>query len=478
MSWSALDWVALGAVTIVAALLRTLRLADPRSLVFDETYYAKDACWYALGSRSACGIDAEQTAVHPPLGKWLIAAGVKAFGYDSFGWRIAAVVAGTMTVALLYLLARKVLRSTLGATVASGLLAFDLLHFVQSRIAMLDVFMVLFGVAAILFCVLDRQTMLEGRRGEPGRLGVSPWRLAAGVAAGAAVASKWSGGLFAITALALTSAWAWGARRRLEGRSRGPSGRREAASILLSLVVLPLLVYVLTYVGRLDGDLVALPGSSGSWLRALWDRQLYMFDFHSGLEATHPYASPAWSWILLKRPVSYFFEATPGGDYMEIFATGSPLVWWPSIPALAYVGWRWLRTRDMAGPEGLILTGFALNYFPWLVLATERSAVFLFYLLPAVPFMCLALAYVPARLARSPATAPAVVVAAAVTIALFAFYYPLLAKVAIPRQSWEQRIWVFDNCDEPPPTESAGNKVGTGDQEASEDRPPSGWCWI
>ena len=480
--WSAADGLALVVVTAAAALVRLARLSDPRTLVFDETYYAKDACWYATGSPSVCGIEAEQTQVHPPLGKWMLAMGVDAFGYDSFGWRVVAAVAGTITVTLLYVLGRELLRSTIGATVAAGLLAIDFLHFVQSRVAMLDVFVTLFGVAAILFAVLDRARMLERRRTRWRGAATTfwrPWRLAAGAAAGAATASKWSGALVALTVAALTIAWEAGIRRDQPRRWRRLL-REEGPSLVLALAALPIAVYALSYAGRLEGDVVALPWSEGSWVRSLAERQSYMLDFHRDLTATHPYQSPPWSWLLLKRPVSYYFETNGNGQYLEIIATGNPLVWWASALALVYVFARWIVRRDVAGPEGTIVASFALNYFPWLVLASGRSAVFIFYLLPAVPFMCLALAYVPARFAHVAGAGAAVVGYAAVVVALFTFYYPVLATTPIPRRDWLARIWVFDQCDRPPPTASAGETAGTRTIGSDEqpDLPPEGWCWI
>ena len=216
--WTRFDLFALIGITLTGAFLRLVRLADPKSLVFDETYYAKDACWYVYASASACDTDTEITWVHPPLGKWLLAIGIRIFGYDSFGWRIMAVVAGTVTIALLYLLAKKLFRSTIAATLSSGLLAVDLLHFVQSRTAMLDIFVPLFGVAAILFVVYDRERIFEPPEGEDGVRARSsglldrPWRLAAGAAAGAAVASKWSGGFILLAVILLTVAWEVAAR--------------------------------------------------------------------------------------------------------------------------------------------------------------------------------------------------------------------------------------------------------------------------
>ena len=492
-SWTRADTFAITAITVAAAVLRLVRLDDPKSLVFDETYYAKDACWYVNSAPNLCGIDIESTLVHPPLSKWLIALGVRIFGYDSFGWRISAAVAGIITVALLYLLARKLLRSTVGAALTSGLLAIDLLHFVESRIAMLDIFVPMFGVATVLFLVYDRDALLVEReplRG-PIRLVERPWRIAAGIAAGCAVASKWSGGFFIVLAIVLTVVWE--VRRRQETEEQHAfvrTFRREGASILLWLIVVPVLVYSFTYLGRLPGPDDLCPDRKGPWVTRLVQQQQCMLDFHKDLTSNHSYQSPAWSWLALKRPVSYYFETDPNGDYKEIFATGSPFVWWTSVLALLVVAARWGWKRDPWGPEGVILAGFAFTYGPWLLsgLISDRGAVFLFYLLPTVPFMCLALGYIASKLGRSWEAIATVALFSGAAVWFFVFYYPLLAKVPLPQPQWDKRIWIFDDCDKPPVdpttslvTETTGTVTSTRTTfttGSNEDLPPKGWCWI
>lgn len=494
--WSRWDAICLSLVALVAGVLRFVRLDLPKSIVFDETYYAKDSCWYVNISEQICEIGYEQTYVHPPLGKWLIAIGIRLFGYDSFGWRVAPAVAGTITVVVLYLLARRILKSTFAATLTSGLLAIDLLHFVQSRISMLDIFVPAFGLAAVLFIVYDRDRYRPPADAEQANgLLDRPWRLAAGACAGAAVASKWPGVFYLLLILVLTVSWEI-TERRADGRPHPIARflREETVTIFFWLLAFPVGVYVFTYLGRLEGAFLANPVEQGSWIRAFWDRQLFMLDFHTNLESSHGYQSNPPTWLLLKRPVSYHIEYGPKGEYGEVMATGSPFVWWASILALLYVAVRWFgarvrRVRQGAGlwlAEGLILAGFVFTYAPWL-LPSDRAAIFLFYLLPTLPFMCLALAYVGTEIGRSWEAKAAVTLFTAGAIGFFAFYYPVIANVQLPKDSWERRIWVFDNCDKPEgtPTKSTitntvGKKTKTTVTKTTSnaDLPPKGWCWI
>ena len=502
--WTRLDLVALVAITLIAAIVRLWGLADPPDLVFDETYYAKDACHYVGGSEELCGIADESTKVHPPLGKWIIAVGVKVFGFDSFGWRVGPAIAGIITVALLFLLARRLFKSLMPAVVASLLLAFDPLHFVQSRTSMLDVFVPMFALAAFLFLLIDRDRMVERStlppEEEEGVAFRRPWRIAAGAAAGAAVASKWSGILILVAVLALTIVWelAWRKRAGLRDYVRR-AVTREGLSVLLYLMLVPLLVYTSTFIGRIhdpipnyvDGGNCAY--KAGNWPYNFYQQQWCMLGFHRTLEANHSYQSPGWSWPLIKRPVSYFFcsgdDCEPDiddGTYQEIFATGSPFVWWSSLVAMAILAIAWVRKRDFRQPEGFILAGFAFTYLPWLI-PSGRDAVFIFYLLPTLAFMCLAIAWAFTKLGETWEAKASVALFMAGAIGLFVFYYPLLTKGSISEPSWRKRIWIFDSCEKPEgvatqttltTTKNGREVVETKDTMKNDDLPPKGWCWI
>jgi dolichyl-phosphate-mannose--protein O-mannosyl transferase len=491
-AWTRADTIALSAITIAAGAIRWFRVTAVSNMVFDEAYYASRACEYVFGQDAPreCALDGLDP-VHPPLGTWMIAIGIRIFGFRSGGWRLASLAAGTLAVMALYLLARKLLRSTVAAAVASGALALDFLHFVHSRIAMLDIFVVLFGLAAFLFAVYDRDRTIvvgleERSRTWGHRLAERRWRLLAGVAAGAAVASKWSGFGFLAAVIILTFVWEWSKRSGALGRRLGRTVVEEGPSILIALAVVPLLVYIGSYAGRLEGALLAWPWSQGSWGRAFIAAQRDMLSFHLGLDTPHIYGSAPWSWPLLKRPIAYDVEVI-GGRYREIMAFGNPLAWWPALVALGWVAVRWVRRRRTNG-EGVILAGFAASWLPWLLLAPARGTSFLFYLLPAVPFLCLALGYVAGSVERARLGRVAIGSYAGVVLASFVFFYPVLAAVPISEDAWRARI-LFEDCalegvtlsgielpegaspppDTPGPYPEASMRGGP---------PPDGWCWI
>ena len=462
--------------------------------MFDEIFYGRNACRFVVDT-AQCGIDDLVSGAHPPLGNWLVGIGIRLFGFDEFGWRIGSALAGTLTVALLYVLVRRLLAShatsaaaTAGAVAAAALLAVDPLHLVQSRVAMLDSFVTLFVVAVVLCAVRDgsRQRDDEGNdarvRGWLRRLTLGrPWRLATGLSLGAAAAVKWSGAYVALGIVVLLVVWEVVAAGRLAaegGRTTGwraglgAAVRRELLPSLVLLGLVPLIVYVASYTGRVDGDLLAVPWREGSFWRGVADHQVAMLRFHIGLGGDHPYQSPAWSWLLLKRPVAYSF-AIDSGLYREVLAIGNPLAWWAGAVALLAVVIGWARNGAGAfRPEPILLAGALATYLPWLILSGSRSQVFIWYLLPSIPFLYGALGLVAARSWGSLRGRVAVGVAGVAVLAAFAFFFPILTAQPMTPDEWRGRIW-FTDCDRP-----GAPTLELPEDEISDGPPPAGWCWI
>jgi dolichyl-phosphate-mannose-protein mannosyltransferase len=485
--------MAMVVVTLGAAALRLAGLMTPAGLVFDEIFYARNACRFVIDT-AQCGIDDLVSGAHPPLGNWLIGIGIRLFGYDEFGWRIASAMAGTLSVALLYVLVRRLLAghvpgaaATAGATIAAALLATDFLDLVQSRVAMLDSFVTMFVIAVVLFVFLDGSRW-RGPRGEDSgappwlrRLSLGrPWRLAAGLALGSAVAVKWSGGYVAIGLVVLLVAWEVAASKSRPGEDSrltrraalGEAFRREALPSLVLLGVVPLIVYLASYIGRVDGDLLALPWHERSVWRGILEHQLAMLRFHVGLAGDHPYESAPWSWIVLKRPVAYSF-ASSAGAYREVLAIGNPLTWWPGAIALVAAGVRWVRSgASLARPEVVLLVAALSTFLPWLALSGSRSQVFIWYLLPTIPFLYAALALWAALAWRSVTGRIAIGLATIAVAVSFVCFYPILTAAPLTPDEWRSRIW-FSDCSRP-----GAPTLVVPDDEINRGPPPSGWCWI
>jgi len=382
-------WLGPVALALLAFGLRVVGLGNPHRFAFDETYYAKDA-WSLLNNgyvqtyltdadgNTETDINADildghvdqvwtgdpSLAVHPDVGKWLIALGEKAFGMDPFGWRIASAVAGALMVLVMCRLVRRMTGSTMLGCVAGTLLMLDGLHFVLSRLALLDIFLALFLLCGVACLVADRdwhraRLATRARRAGDGAtltgwgpaVLLRPWLLAAGVCFGLAVGTKWTA-LYPLAAFGVLC-WVWsaGARRSLGIRWALAKGAVvDGIPAFLSLVVVALLVYVATWGGWLahaqeyeehlsstqyrqytgqghcakdDDSYVAedldasrkwptaterdATGLGEAWqsLRSLWyyHQDVYTFHTHFLNCSTHFYESKPSSWLLINRPV-------------------------------------------------------------------------------------------------------------------------------------------------------------------------------
>ena len=480
-------WLATLLIGLLAGLLRFLRLDIPRGKIFDEIYYACDA-----QNLLRYGVEHDTVAdnpgcvpkggggfiVHPPLGKWAIAVGEKLFGVNEFGWRFSAAVFGTLTVVVLVRLTRRMTGSTLLGCLAGLLLSLDGLHFVQSRTAMLDVFLAFWTTAAFACLVADRDWVRRrlaatddgALSGWGPRFGLRrPWLLGTGACLGAAVATKWSG-LFYLAVLGLLAfAWEVGARRT--AGVRGPVRAvlvRSAVPLLVGLVVLPAALYVLSWFGWFHSDI----GYDRQWadthpasgvghllpdaLRSWWQYHREIFGFHDNLSSKHPYQSHPIGWLFLARPVSYYYPQGIGpGQYgctvmscsREVLAIGTPAIWWASIFALIGCTWLWASRRDWRAGSAVVLV--AAGIVPWVRDDLHHRTMFLFYALPSVPFMCLALALCagwalgPLGTSRRRRVTAATAVGGYVALVVvnFAYFYPVLAAVTLPYASWYARMW-------------------------------------
>lgn len=383
----------LGVLLVVSAVLRFWRLGDPPTQVFDEIYYARTAREYLLGLPVY-----EWT--HPPLSKLLVAAGIRLLGFDAWGWRLLPASFGTLLVPALYAMGTLATgRRSVGLSVAA-LGAVDSMLLVESRIAKPEIFLVTLATLAYTSAWAAVRT------------GRWPWLAAAGAAAGAAAATKWTG-LAALAAVAVLVVLA-----RREGKTRWPWW-----GVAASLTLVPLAVYAATYLphfarGETLPDVLRLHGQ--------------MFRYHATLQATHPYASPWWSWPFLLRPMWYHYEAS-GGWMKGIFAVGNPVVWWAVLPAVA---WAALRAGSCAA-LAFAAAGFALSYFPY---AFVGRLLFVYHFTPALPFGYLAVAVALDR-ARE-AGARWVVAYWALAVAVFLYQLPVLTAFPVPALWLRWWTWV------------------------------------
>lgn len=404
---------------------RPARPSYQNGMYFDEVYHARTAYEYLRG------LPVYETT-HPPLGKELIMAGIALFGMNPFGWRIMGVLFGVLLVPLLYLLARRLLKDRETAFFCTCMLALDCMRYTQSRIATLDVFVVLFILLSYYFLLRFLQT--DFLRAQWKAL---LWPLfLCGAAFGLGCAAKWTGiysgiGLCFIFFFALYRVWR-------DSPCERPLFYRRCGVVLPTCVVffvaIPLLLYAGSYllIYRLSGEAPTLSG--------ILSQQQVMFSYHSQLTATHTFSSHWWSWPLIARPVWYYLgEGMAPGVMDTIAAMGNPAVWWPALLAvLAMLLYRLLGGRDRASL--FVVLALAAQYLPWVPVT---RATFLYHYFPCVPFILLALGWFLLRAQRAfprlKALKTGLMLAAG---ALFFAFFPVMSGLPVTK-SWVKMLQWF-----------------------------------
>ncbi len=492
-------WIGPLVVTVIGGLLRFVNLGTPHAVMFDETYYPKDALSLLRfgvemqtienandvllasdGTWQTVDIFTSEPAfvVHPPLGKWMIAGGEWLFGATPFGWRFTVALLGTLSILMVARIVRRLTRSDLIGTIAGLILAIEGMHIVLSRTGLLDLVLSFWVLAAFGLLLIDRDRTrrrlaelvdrdgLTATASEWGpRLGLRPWRWAAAAALGAACAVKWSGLWFLALFLLMSVVWDVSARRTV-GVQRPWTATlvRDAVPAGLISLVIVAAIYLASWTGWLVTDI----GYARDWvadqpvsiipesLRALWHYHSEAWNFHVGLSSEHAYASNALSWPFQARPTSFFYDGFDAGDggcgaescAAAVTALGNPLIWWFGILAVLHQVWRWVARRDWR--SGAVLVGIAAGWLPWL-LYLDRT-IFTFYTVVISPFLAMAVAMTLGSILGAPGAERrrrrdgAIVVGAILMAFILAawWFFPIWSGQTTTYDAWHSRMW-FDS---------------------------------
>jgi dolichyl-phosphate-mannose--protein O-mannosyl transferase len=268
----------------------------------------------------------------------------------------------------------------------------------------------------------------------------------------------------------MTLLWDAAARRRVgDPRPRRSTLRADLPTAALSLGLLPLVVYLLSWTGWLatshgwsrhwaDGRPTDYPFIPAA-LRSLWHYHAEILHFHENLREHHPYQSSPWGWSVLARPVAYYSSDLTQGSadchasscVREVLGIGTPVLWWAATVALVHMLWRWAGARDWRA--GAVLAGVAAGWLPWF--RYDDRPIFYFYAIAFLPFLILGLVLslgsligpTPAEGASTAAVRRRAVGASAagalvvLIVVNFFYIYPLLSAGTLSQQDWLSRMW-------------------------------------
>lgn len=416
-------------IALASFILRLFDISAIKSLIFDEIYYVDGARDYLKYGVEVDGLNPE-FVVHPPVGKWMIASGIKLFGDNALGWRFTTALVGTLMILAIALIAHRLFYSPLLTALASGLAAIDGLALVHSRTALLDNFLAFFILAATYFFIVRRYW----------------W---SGLFLGLALATKWSA-LYFIAAFGLIALY------RAFTHHGGRELIRPTLSRIAAFGILPLGVYITSWWGWFASSRGWDRFHSSNPISSFIFYHSEMLNFHTGLSDKHPYQANPWSWLIVGRPTSFYYESPKncGADScsQEVLALGTPLLWWFGTIAMAVVIGFWVRSilvRNFDPAVTVIVAGMAAGYLPWFFF--QQRTVFSFYAIVFQPFLILALVYC-ARLFLTAARRKSdrayrigeiTIFGVFILIAInFIYFLPLYLGQVITYDSWYAHMWL------------------------------------
>lgn len=424
---------------------------------FDEIYHAR------TGYELAHGMSIYEWT-HPPLGKIFIMLGIKLFGMTPFGWRFFGALTGVLMIPAIYALTLVLLRKPRWAFLAAFVMAFDMMHLTQTRIATIDSYAVLFIMLMFLFMFRYLQMNLLRDRYKT----LIPLALS-GLFMGIGWACKWIC-LYSSVGLAVLffysffrhiAQWRWciaqGGRTAAKARDFWKLMGVTIAVCFAVFVFIPFAIYYFSYIPHFKWE-------GGLTWKRFWDTQVSIFNYHAGLSGDdHAFKSPWYEWPLILKPM-YYYNGTNfagAGKVASIMCMGNPAVWWVGLVTFVWTLCRaaknlWNRTTAVDPAPALIAAGFAAQYLPWVLV--PRS-MFIYHYFGSLPFVMISIAYAFERFElRDAAKARAAeIFYCAVTACLFAAFYPIATGVPFPRwwadainwfsflklPGWKYRGWLY-----------------------------------
>jgi len=359
-----------------------------------------DENYYVPAARAFLGGTADDTLQHPPLGKIIIAVGIRVLGDRPEGWRLASAVFGSITLVAIFIWAYMLTQDFGLALFAAILTIFNNFLYVMARIAMLDVFyftFVLLGILAFTRAILTTDLSLFRRR---------VFVFVAGLMFGAAISCKWTGIVFQACLLLLL----------LYLRISDSHKVRELglATLVLGLGVVPLATYYTVF--GLASMALHLPFS----LHEFVAQNVSMWKWHRAVPG-NPTLNVRW--------YQWFFRSSPERAFS--YLVGNFVVMWTGVGAVILCAWNWWKNRTLAVAEAMLVLLYSANVLQWVVIPQRVTCYYYYY--PSAMLLGVAIALAIGRAGRpSWAGVRVSLVLMIATFLFFLFSYPHMAGLQAP----------------------------------------------
>lgn len=318
-------------------------------MMFDEIYHGRTAYEFLND------LPIYETT-HPPLGKTIISIGIALFGMAPFGWRFMCALFGTLMVPLLYLFCRKISGRTDIAFIGAALFCTEFMHYTLSRIATIDIIAAMFIMLMFYFMYCFVEELHEG--GSLSRQYV--WLLLCGISTALAVSTKWTG-LYAVLGIAVIFFVNLYEKCIADGgiEKNIPYLSRLFLVCVSLFMIIPAVSYCLSYIPFCQVY------SDKNIVEHAVDSSINMFNYHSGITATHPYSSEWYEWLIDRRPLVDAFTMVGENNSSSTVATfGNPAILIVGLAAVLHNFYLW-RQKGCKTARTLVLAYLAM-LMPWL----------------------------------------------------------------------------------------------------------------
>ena len=411
------------------------------STYFDEIYFPRTAYEFLIKNQTIY----ENT--HPHLGKIIIMWSYKLFGVNPFGYRAMGAIAGALMIPVMYALGKKLFRNHYFAMIGAMLLAFECMHFVQTRLGTVDSYLVLFIMLTFYFmaCYVD----MDLRKTSYFKTLVPLFF--SGIFFGCAISVKWIGfyagaGIAFLFFVKIFSQWKSFGYGRIVYGGKALAARNSLLTCffcLIFFIAIPALIYSLSYIPIFQIQSAAIDNEKFTIMEMadnIIASQKHMFEYHKGVTQDHPFKSAWYTWPIMYKPVYYYSAPVKAeGQWGTIVAIGNPLIWWTGLAALIGTAIVSLRRQDRRGL--FIFAGYFSILLPWAV--APRSITFLYHYFGCVPFMILAIVYMASYFMEdNPKVKKYINAYVILAILIFAAFYPAMTGIKVSVDYIELLRWL------------------------------------
>ena len=418
--------------------------------VFDEFYYAKFANNYLTNTQFFNS--------HPPLSQYLIAIGIwigdrLPIGQDTtntltgslhstFSYRWMNALFGSFITPIVAALAYQLSQRMSYAFLAALFISLDGLFLVDSRYALNNIYLVFFGLLGQLLVVMASKNAQDRRL----------LLVVAGISFGASAACKWNGlwfllGIYAL--LVIAKLWQIIKSDRQSSIITNSILDRFATigiiEIVICLLVTPIAIYSLLWIPHL------IQNPTPNFI----DVQLRILNYHekvgNGVKI-HPYCANWYTWLLMTRPLAYYFKQYKPDYYYDVHAMGNPLLWWFALVAIFRSIWLIIKgftlkpirelNIDRLNVPIFMVVNYAANLLPWVKVT---RCLYIYHYMGAVLFAIMGLAWlVDLGLRSSSKFWQAAGLTTIFSIAAsFVFWLPIYLGLSIEKSDLALRLWNF-----------------------------------